>query len=146
MNGDEQAGGVMVTDSMMDSMRSIKPWTKLLAILGFVSVGLMILLGAGFMVFASMIQQQKNAPPSFMGFLYILLSTLYFMPSFYLYKYSTSIADFLKSNGPLHLESALSYQKSFWKFVGITALIMMTLTILAIGAAVLIPMLMKLRT
>ena len=145
MNGDAQAGGVTVTDSMMDSMRSIKPWTKLLAILGFVGVGLMVLFGVAFMVFANMLQQQKNAPPPALGYIYILLSILYFFPAFYLYKYSASIGAFLKSNGSLDLESALSYQKSFWKFVGIVALIGMGLGVLAIAAAVIIPILVKLK-
>ena len=145
MNGDAQAEGVTVTDSMMDSMRSIRPWTKLLAILGFVAVGFMVLLGAAFMVFTSTFQQQKNGPPPSLGFIYILFSILYFMPAYYLYKYSASIGDFLKSNGSLDLESALSYQKSFWKFMGIVAVVGMSIGVLGIVAAVIIPIMMKAR-
>ncbi len=145
MNGEMQSGEVQVTAGMMDSMRSIKPWTKFLAVLGFVFVGLMVLLGAGFMLFASMFPHQKNMFPSFMGFLYILFSILYFVPAFYLYKYSSAIADFLRSNGAGDLESALSYQKSFWKFVGILTLIGILLAILAIAAAIIIPIMVRMK-
>lgn len=113
MNGDAQAGEVKMTESMIYSLRSTKPWTKFLAILGFVGVGLMVLVGAGFMIFASMFSLQRNGPPAFIGFLYILFAALYFMPAFYLYNYSSSIGNFLKSNGESDLESALAHQKSF---------------------------------
>ncbi len=145
MNGEIQSGEVQVTPGMMESMRSIKPWTKFLAVLGFVFVGLMIVLGAGFMLLAGMFPHQKNPFPPFMGFFYILFSILYFMPAFYLYKYSSAIADFLRSNGAGDLESALAYQKSFWKFVGILTVIGMALAILAIAAAVIIPVMVRMK-
>ena len=145
MNGDEQAGEVKVTGNMMDSLRSTKPWTKFLAILGFVGVGLMILLGAGFMIFANMFSQQKNGPPAFLGFFYILFAALYFMPAFYLYNYSSSIGNFLKNNGANDLETALAHQKSFWKFTGIAALAGIVIGVLGIVAAVLIPIVARMR-
>jgi Family of unknown function (DUF5362) len=140
MNGDAQGCGVKITDSMIDSLRSTKPWTKLLSILGFVSVGLMVLFGIALMFFSNMFAHQRSGPSAFMGFLYILLSALYFMPAFYLFKYSSSLGNFLISNGPADLESALSHQKSFWKFTGILALIGMVLAVLGIAAAIVIPM------
>jgi amino acid transporter len=144
MNDDAQAGGVKVTDSMIDSLRSTKPWTKLLAILGFVGVGIMILCAA-LMFFSNMLPSQKGAAP-FVGFVYILFAALYFMPAFYLFKYSSSIGNFLESNGQTDLESALSNQKSFWKFAGILALIGMVFVVLGIVAAILIPMVVKMGT
>jgi len=145
MNGDAQAGGVTVSGSMIDSLRTTKPWAKFLAILGFVGVGFMILFGIAFIIFANMFSQQQNSPPPFMGFFYILFSVLYFVPAFYLYKYSSSIGDFLKSNGAIDLESALSHQKSFWKFTGIVALIGMVLGVLGIAAAIIVPILTRVR-
>lgn len=142
MNGDVQAG-VKVTDSMIDSLRATKPWTKFLAILGFIGVIFMLLSAAFFMFIGNTFPQQKTGPPAFMGFFYILFSVLYLMPALYLYKYSASIGNFLKSNGALELESALSYQKSFWKFVGIVALIGVVLGVLGMAAAIAIPIITR---
>jgi hypothetical protein len=133
MNGDAQTGEIKVTGSMMDSLRSIKPWTQFLAILGFVGTGFMILLGVAFMIFANFFSQQRNGPPAFLGLIYILLSLLYFVPAFYLFKYSSSLGNFFKSNGANDLESALSHQKSFWKFTGIAALIGIVLAFLGLS-------------
>jgi hypothetical protein len=146
MNEDTQAGGVKVTDNMIDSLRSTKPWTKLLAILGFVSVGLMVLFGTALMFFSNMFAHQRSGPSTIMGFIYILLSVLYFMPAFYLFKYSSSLGNFLKNNGPTDLESALSHQKSFWKFTGVVAVIGMVLVVIGIGAAIIIPMVARMGT
>jgi hypothetical protein len=145
MNGDAQAGEVKVTGSMLGSLRSTKPWTQFLAILGFVGVGLMVLVGAAVTFFASMVSQQKNGPTAFLGLFYLVFAALYFMPALYLYKYSSSLGNFLKSNGAGDLECALAHQKSFWKFTGIVALIGIGLSVLAIAAAVIIPIMAKMR-
>ncbi len=144
MDENTLAGSVIVTGSMIESMRSTKPWTMLISILGFVMVGFMVLFGAGFTFFAGMFMpQQQSAPASIMGVLYILLSAVYFVPALYLYRYSSAIARFLANNGANDLESALAHQKSFWKFSGIMTLISIVVGVLAIGAAILIPLLMK---
>ena len=146
MNEDAQAGGVKVTGSMIDSLRSTKPWTKLLSILGFVGTGLMILFGVGFMFFTNAFSHQKSGSSAFAGLIYILFAVLYFVPAFYLFKYSSSLGNFLKSNGPADLESALAHQKSFWKFTGIVALIGVVLAALGVAAAFIIPMAARMGT
>jgi hypothetical protein len=146
MNEDAQAGGVKVTDHMIDSLRSTKPWTKLLSILGFVGTGFMILFGVGFMFFTNVFSHQTSGFSAFVGLIYILFAVLYFVPAFYLFKYSSSLGNFLKSNGPTDLESALSHQKSFWKFMGVVAVIGMVLVVLGIVAAILIPMVARMGT
>ena len=141
MNEDAQAGGVKVTDSMIDSLRSTKPWTKLLSILGFVGTGFMVLFGVGFTFFTNALSHQTSGFSALVELIYIVFAVLYFVPAFYLYKYSSSLGNFLKRNGPVDLESALSHQKSFWKFTGIVVLIGMVLGVLGIAAAFIIPML-----
>ena len=142
---EEQAGGIMVTGSMIESLRSTKPWVKLLSVLGFISIGFMILIGIGFIVFSNMIPGQKGAPPAVGGLIYLVMSLLYLFPTLHLYRYSSAIGKFLNSNAKEDMELALMQQKSFWKFIGIMTLITFVLGVLAIGAAIMIPMLMKVR-
>ncbi|MDH4161996.1 MAG: hypothetical protein OEW15_04820 [Nitrospirota bacterium] len=145
MNNEAAENGVAVTGGMVESMRSIKPWTKLLAVLGFIAVGFMVLLGVGVTVFARMLQTQKGAPTAFLGLFYIVISVFYFIPALYLYRYSSAIGRFLEGYGVADLEAAFSHQKSFWKFTGITALIGIIIGLLGIVAAVAIPMLTRMR-
>jgi hypothetical protein len=143
MNGDAESTEVTVSGSMMDSLRSTRPWARFLAILGFVWCGLMVLLGIGFMIFANLFAHQKSGPPLLFGLVYILMSLLYFFPARYLFKFSSSLGNFLSGNQATDLESALAHQKSFWKFSGVVALIGICLGVLGIAAAIIIPILTR---
>ena len=128
------------------SLRATKPWTRLLSVLGFIGTGLMILAGLGVIVGESFIPVSEKAPPLvFMGILYILSSVFYLVPSIWLSKFSTAVSAFLKSGDAIELGKAIAYQKSFWKFIGILALVSIVLMVLGIIAAILIPTLITLR-
>lgn len=145
MNEGTQAGSVTVTGSMVESMRATKPWTKLVAILGFIGVGFMVLVGLGVMAFGGFFPAQQGAPPVILGLFYLVFSVLYFMPAFYLYRYASAIGRFLETSGTGDLESAFSHQRSFWKFVGIMALVGIVVGVLGIAAAIAIPLMVKMR-
>jgi hypothetical protein len=131
-----------VTPGMINALRSTKPWTMLLAVLGFISIGFMVLAGLGMALFSSLIPGVRGQG-AVMGLVYIVMAVLYFFPALYLVKYSSAVERFLSTGMPADMESALTYQKSFWKFVGILSLIGIGFMILGIGAAITIPMLMK---
>jgi hypothetical protein len=80
-----------------------------------------------------------------MGILYILSSVFYLVPSIWLSKFSTAVSVFLKSGDAIELGKAIAYQKSFWKFIGILAVMSIALIVLGIMAAILIPTLITFR-
>lgn len=138
----EDPSDIKMTPFMIESLSATKPWTLLLAILGFVSVFLMALGGIlSFIGFSQMPHQGAGAPFPFffMALGYLLMSILYFVPSYLLLKYATSLGRFLDGEGQQAGERAFSYHKSFWKFIGILALISIGIAILAIASAIIIP-------
>jgi hypothetical protein len=132
-----------ITGAMVDSLRSTKTWTMLLAILGFISIAFMLLGSLGIMFGGALIAGKAGFPTTAMGIMYLILAFVYFIPALFLFRYSSSISRFLSTGLEADLESAMSSQKSFWKFVGILSLIGVVLSILAVVAAILIPLLMK---
>lgn len=135
-----QPSELTITNNMIDSMRSTRPWVMFLSIVGFISVGFMVLGGMIIMVVGSALPQEFNGFPAFiLGAVYIVMSFFYLVPSIYLFRYSSAIGRFLDSMTEAEMESALSYQKSFWKFIGIVVIIMFVLSILGIIAAMMIP-------
>lgn len=140
-----QSGEAKVTNQMISSLRSTKPWTRFLSVLGFITVAFSIVIGTALMFAKSLFPQSKNAPTFLMGIMYIIFSVMYLFPSIYLFRYSSSITRFLDTGKETEMESALSYQKSFWKFVGIVSLIAMIIAILSIIAAILIPLVTGMR-
>ena len=128
------------------SLRATWPWTRLLSVLGFIGTGLMVLAGLGVIVGESFIPVSEKTPPLvFVGILYILSSVFYLVPSIWLSKFSTAVSVFLKSGDAIELGKAIAYQKSFWKFIGILAVMSIALIVLGIMAAILIPTLLTFR-
>jgi uncharacterized membrane protein len=130
--------GPKVTDQMINSMRSTKTWTRIMSIMGFIGTGFMVLAGICVSIAGSLSSQAKFSP--IVGLFYIILSILYIVPSVYLFKYSSALGRFLSNKMASELETALSYQKSFWKFVGIMCLIGI---ITGIAAAIAIPLMVR---
>ena len=119
-------------------------WTKFLAIIGFVFLGLLIILaifmGLGFSALAGM-TELSGAFGIGMMFLYLVIALLYFFPIFYLYKYSVLIRPSIMHSNQEQFNLALSYQRRMFKFIGILMLIVLGLYALLIvfgiiGAAI----------
>jgi hypothetical protein len=134
---------VKVTGSMVDSMRSTRPWTMLLSVLGFIGAGLFLIIGIVMLFVRALPRQDAQLANAFMGVMYIVFAVVYCFPSLYLFKYSNSVKLFYQRKNESYLESALSYQKSFWKFVGILSIITIVISIVGIIAAILIPLLVS---
>jgi hypothetical protein len=135
---------VRVTDRMINSMRPTKMWTKFLSIMGFIASGFMVLFGIIVFLAGILFPQAQGANiPPVTGLVYIIFSIFYIIPSIYLFKYSSALGRFLCDKMESELESALSYQKSFWKFTGIVCIIGMIIVVVGIVAAIVIPLMVK---
>jgi hypothetical protein len=136
-----------VTSSMIESLRATKPWAQLLAILGFIAAFFMVFSGLfSYIGFSQVSHRDMGGPfPFFLiSLVNVLMGVLYLIPSYLLLKYATAIGRLLDGGGQHSMEQALSYQKSFWKFVGILGLISMVFALLGIAAAIAIPLLANL--
>ena len=138
------SSAVRVTDKMISFMRPTKMWTRFLSIMGFIMSGFMVLLGIFLSLAGNLLPQAQGAKfPPVLGLIYIFFSIFYIIPSVYLFKYSSALGRFLDNKMESELESALSYQKSFWKFVGILSLIGIIFVVVGIVAAIAIPLMVR---
>ena len=110
-------------------------WAKFLSIVGFVTIALLILAG----LFASMIMGSlggtigSGMPAGAMMAIYIVFGALYFFPTYYLFKFSSLIKPALLGANQQDFNSALSYLRKAFRFIGIV-----TLVILGIYALIII--------
>ncbi|MGD0168395.1 MAG: DUF5362 family protein [Smithella sp.] len=138
------SSAVRVTDQMINSMRPTKMWTKFLSIMGFIVSGFIVLIGTFVFLAGILFPQVQGAKiPPVAGLIYMLFSIFYIIPSVYLFKYSSALDRFLCDKMESELESALSYQKSFWKFTGIVCVIGIIFAVVGIVAAIAIPLMVK---
>ncbi len=139
---DVSGGTGLMTDSIIGSLRKTRPWTLLIAILGFVFSAFMViaavpmLLGGGMMGSGMEGMEGVEGLEVFgggmmigMGVLYLVMGVIYFIASLYLLRYSGSIKRVVSGMQVGDLEAALSQQASFWKLMGIMTLLTIVLSI-----------------
>ena len=118
-------------------------WTYFLSILGFLGIGLMVILGIIFSVaMGSMTGENPyeslgvGMDMSYFGLIYIVLGLLYFFPVLYLFNFSRKMKTALSHNKTEDLNVAFSNLKSHYKFLGIFAIIILSLYVLIMVIAV----------
>jgi hypothetical protein len=124
-------GGARVPDRVLALLAETRPWVKLVAALFFVVVGLMIV----FFVAAAALA--PTAPGAGAALPWTLMPSgivilLYVPGVLYLWRYAVALGQLEAGGGTDALEVALSHQKSFWKYVGILAIVFASLCALAV--------------
>lgn len=128
---------IVVSESLRSNLKSVASWSKFIAILGFVCIG-MLVLGSLFMMFSgsvlSMAQTDFVGSATFItaGIMYMLIAAFYFFPIRFLYKFSTRTEMFLLNNTQFDFEEAIENLKSHYKFIGIFTLVTLALYLLMI--------------
>jgi hypothetical protein len=145
------SGGEAITAGVLKQLKGTKGWVKLMAIMMFLLGGLMVMGGLAFLAFglfgssvmAAMGEQGNQLAGiggaiggAVIGLLYAGLGAIYFVPGFKLWGYASSIEDLLKDRAVVTLEKALDYQRSFWKFVGVLTIVMISLYVLVFAGMV----------
>lgn len=133
------AGPGQVTEIAVDMLRQTRPWVMFLSILTFLaSAGILLLglmmIGVGLMAAGSGPEKGVQAA---IGAVYLPMSALYIYPAIKMWSYGSAIGRLVASRANEDLEAALRQQKSFWKFSGIAAIVMIALYVLIfVGALV----------
>jgi hypothetical protein len=113
-------------------------WSRFLAIIGFISCGLMVIVG---LFFGSLITRMMPgmgdtgmtaAAGVFFSFFIIFTSLIMFFPSFYLFNFSSKMRKAFNNNDQLTLTESLKNLKSFFKFWGILLIVYLSFYALAL--------------
>lgn len=109
-----------ISPDIVNFLRETAKWAKFLSIVGFVMMGLFVIMGV---FFSAMIGGMGGAAAGlgggFLGLVYVAMAALYFFPILYLYRFSTQIKTAIDNNDQGFLSSAFSNLKSCYKFLGI---------------------------
>lgn len=118
-------GPSQVSQALIDSMRKTRPWVMLIAILGsiwagFMLIGALVLMAAG------------NSATTGMGFGYLIGVGIYAVPLVMMYRYSGAINRLMHGGGQQELEQAVEAQAGMWQVFGIMTLIGIVLGVLMV--------------
>ncbi len=125
-----------------------RPWVQFMAVIVFISAGLMVLSGIVMLGISLAAGATAGAGASaspfgavggaLLGMFYVALSLVYIVPGVYLARYAKAIKLLRTDGGAERIENALKQQRSFWRFVGIVTAICIILVIVGLALAVVI--------
>lgn len=113
-------------------------WARFLAIVGFVSLILMVVIVIGALVFVG---TQETPAPMFpgmgvaMALYYVIIAAIWFIPLLYLWRFAAAMNTALNGNDQQALNTSFLNLKSCFKFVGIVTVILLVLALLGVVAA-----------
>jgi hypothetical protein len=120
-----------LTTTAVGFLQESAKWSKFMAIIGFIGIGLMVLvslfMAIGFSAMSASTMPELPFPMSVFSILYVLFAAIYFFPVYYLYQYATKTSAALHSKNKQLLADGLENLKSHHKFLGIFTLIIVSL-------------------
>ena len=129
-----------VSPAIVEPLRRTKGWVRFLAILGFIGAGFMLLaaLGMGVAWTVAPPTGAEEMLPLLIGYSVFLgaMAFLYVVPCLRLLRYASGIARLEVQRDAGSLEHALEQQRSFWRFLGITAIVLLVLYALFLMGAI----------
>lgn len=133
-------------------LETTRKWTMFLAILGFIGIGLMLIMGLFFGTLMGKLMGGMSsmsgmegmegmegvgaakAVGGFMGvfmfIFYLILAVIYFFPVLYLLRFSTHTKKALATLDANELKLGLRYLKSYWKYIGILLIVCISIMLL----------------
>lgn len=142
----EYSADLGITPNIRAFLSETARWANFIAILGFIMIGILILVAifAGSMMGMMMSQipeaQDLGGLSGLYGgaltVFYLILAGIYIFPILYLYRFATKMKHALRTDDQESLSSSFENLKSHYKFIGILMIIMLGLYALAILLAI----------
>jgi hypothetical protein len=121
-----------------DSLRDIdttRKWSMFMAILGFIALGLMLIIGIIAALFLSVFNGGSIPGTSSWGFLpgaiMIVLFVIYFFPILYLYRFSNHAGIAVRTIDKSHMQKAILYLRKYYVYMGILLIIVLVVYFVA---------------
>jgi len=131
-NLEQKSVALEVTEDAKIYLKNTTPWSKFMAILQFIAVGFMLLAALIIIAAGSTMSAYLPISISFIGWVYLALAIVIFIPARYLYRFSQKAANAVVTNNTLELEEAFKNMKSYWKFTGIMTIVVIVVSLIIV--------------
>jgi hypothetical protein len=141
----EETAEIKKIEIEQDTLKDLditRKWTMFLAILGFIVIGLMLIIAVVAGLFLSLFKTSTTLSglEGILVFIFLLAMTvIYFFPVLYLYRFSKHTANAVKTFDKLELHKAFKNLRSYYVYIGILLIVLLVFYIgvfIAAGASV----------
>jgi hypothetical protein len=131
---------MMLDMNHMSMLNEIRKWGMFLSILGFIGVGIILLVGLAFSTIMSSFtnQMQMPLPAGLFSGIYFVIAIIYFFPVLYLYRFSLNMKRALLMRSEENLTLSVQNLRSLFRFCGICAAIVISLYLIIIVTAIVV--------
>ena len=129
---------IEIDQKTLRNLNVTRKWSMFIAILGFILLGLIIVIGALAGTFLSAFnsgQTGPGLPESLMLAIYFVLGAVYFFPVLFLFRFSKHTTYAVQYLDKQALYQAFRYLKLYFVYLGILKIIVLSLYIVALVAA-----------
>ena len=128
--------GLKLSQSALFQLQGVAKWARVSSIIGFVLVGIMILVGFGTGFFVEL-RPEEQIPPKLaiivFPVIYTVTATICFFPVLWLYKFSTYAKQSLTQSDPQQLSIAFSHLGNHYRYISILAIVWLSLFVLGVS-------------
>ena len=126
---------IYLNDISMRHLVETARWAKIIAIIGFVFIGILVIVGFSMGGIMSLFTKEVMPFPMFIfGFVYLIIGAIYFYPLFALFKFSNYSKTAVAQLDSQQLALSLKNLRGVFTFIGILTLIGAITFVLEIGA------------
>ena len=131
---------IQIDQQILIYLNETARWTRFLSILGFIFCGLIALASITLGSYFSGLMANAYGGASVLGgafftVIYLLCALFLFFPTLFLYRFSLKIRKAVSSNDQVQMTDAFKNLKSYFKFHGIVAIVVLSFYALVIVAA-----------
>lgn len=141
MDNAQEKPGIELEFETLKDLDKTRKWTMFLAILGFIGIGVMLIVGIFTGIFLS-IFNKSNTGTSYPGWLVCIIiisaSAIYFFPMLYIFRFSKFLSGVAKTRDKEELKKAFKNLRSYFTYIGIlliTVLVIYVIAFIALGAS-----------
>lgn len=128
---------LIVTNSVKADLSETAKWGKFISIVGFVSVGFLLLLAISLLFTGQAGEQMTGFSSAMISGFYFVMAIIYIVPVYFLFRYSNGMKKALNRDDQSELAAAFGNLKKLFVFLGIVTaitLLFYTLGIIAVIA------------
>jgi hypothetical protein len=137
----QTGGSAEVHSTLIDLLAQTKPWLRVVGVFMWIGVGLSLLFALGMLAMGALggaAMQKANpmwgtAMTLGMSGTYFVLGLLYIYPTRRIWSSGSAIGRLMHSRSLSDLQNVLENQRSFWKFVGVSFLLLTALYVLILA-------------
>jgi MFS family permease len=126
---------IEIEQETLNLLNTARKWAMFLAIIGFIILGLIVIIGliAGtFLTAFNSGEKGLGIPESLMFVFIFLLAVIYFIPVLFLFRFSKHTSHAVQTLDKLELHKAVKNLKSYFVYIGILIIIIMSIYLIVL--------------